>query len=172
MGHSKPLLAAALSDLDTILNYIDHSNGLRAQVLDNGKIRIHQDVDGKVFNFSIAEVTEVISRTDADAKPFIQVNFKSSSKVLLTDTLIGFKPLEALGLDMSRLPKVVTTPDLMSVFEAIEEALSTDTVESEIEILKKVYFAILSGAERVGFDLAFEKAWISRLIASNFRASA
>ena len=171
MGHSKPT-TAALSDLDTILNYIDHSHGLRAHVADNGKIQIHQEIDGKVFIFSSSDVTEVISRTDADAKPFLQVNFRSSSKVLLTNTLIGFKPTESLGLDMSRIPKVVTTPDLMSVFEAIEEALSSETVDQEVEILKKVYYAILSGAEKVGFDLSFERAWISRLMASKFRASA
>ncbi len=171
MGHSKPT-TAALSDLDTILNYIDHSHGLRTQGSDSGKIQVHQEVDGKVFSFSISDVTEVISRTDADAKPFIQVNFQSSHKVLFTDTLIGFKPLETHDLDMSRIPKVVTTPDLMSVFEAIEEALSSETVDQEVEILKKVYYAILSGAEKVGFDLSFERAWISRLMASKFRASA
>ena len=35
---------------------------------------------------------------------------------------MGFKPVEIVGLDMSRIPKVVTTPDLVSVFEAIEDA--------------------------------------------------
>ncbi len=171
MGHSKPS-TAALSDLDTILNYIDHSQGLQAQVTDNGRIQVFQKVDGKVFNFSSAEVAEVISRTDADAKPFLQVNFRSSNKVLFTDTLIGFKPIETVGLDMTRIPKVVTTPDLMSVFEAIEEALGSEAIDNEVEVLKKVYYAILSGAEKAGCDLAFEKAWISRLLASNFRASA
>ena len=171
MGHSKPT-TAALSDLDTILNYIDHSHGLQAHVSGIGKIQVRQDVDGKLFNFSMSDVTEVLLRADSDAKSFIQVNFRSSNKVLFTDTLIGFKPAEALGLDMSRIPKVVTTPDLMSVFEAIEEALSSETVDNEVEILKKVYYSILTGAERVGFDLGFEKAWISRLMASTFRASA
>jgi hypothetical protein len=170
LGHSKP--NSTLSDLDTILNFVDKTQGLRATIADSGRVQVCQEIDGKVFNFSSSDVTEVILRSDSDGKPFIQVNFRSSNKVLFTDTLIGFKPIETLGLDMSRIPKVVTTPDLMSVFEAIEEALSSDSVEHEVEILKKVYYSILSGAEKVGFDLSFEKAWIGRLIASKFRASA
>ena len=38
---------------------------------------------------------------------------------------------------MAKIPKVVTTPDLLSVFEAIEESVSSDTPEHEIESLKK-----------------------------------
>ena len=66
------------------------------------------------------------------------MNFQNSYKVLLTDNLIGFKPQETLGLDMTRIPKVVTTPDLFSVYEAIEESLGSDTQDHEVEILKKV----------------------------------
>lgn len=170
MGHSKP--NSTIDDLGTILDYVDRSRGLKATVMDSGKIQVKQEVDGKVFFFNINDVTEVIPRTDSEGKSFIQVNLRNSNKVLFTDALIGFKPVDTLGLDMSRIPKVVTTPDLMSVYEAIEDALSTDTVDHEIEILKKVYFAILTGAEKVGFELTFEKRWISRLMASKFRASA
>jgi hypothetical protein len=161
-----------MDDLGTILDYVENSQGLTAKVTDSGKVQVQQDIDGKVFLFTIAEVSEVIPRTDSEGKSFIQINFRDSNKVLFTDTLIGFKPVDTLGLDMSRIPKVVTTPDLMSVFEAIEDALSTETAENEIEILKKVYYAILSGAEKVGFDLGFERRWITRLMASTFRASA
>lgn len=170
MGHSKT--NSATDEIDKIITYVDRSQGLNAIKMDSGKVRVVQEVDGKAFYFDVQEVSEVIPRTDSEGKHFIQVNFRSANKVLFTDTLIGFKPLDTLGLDMSRIPKVVTTPDLTSVFEAIEEALSTDGVDHEVEILKKVYFSILSGAEKVGFDLAFEKLWIGRLMASNFRASA
>ena len=169
-SHSKP--NSAMDDLGTILDYVDRSQGLRATVKDSGKVEVQQEVDGKVFLFNMSEVTEVIPRSDSEGKPFIQVNFGNQNKVLFTDTLIGFKPVDTLGLDMSRIPKVVTTPDLMSVFEAIEEALSSEGAEHEVEILKKVYYAILSGAEKVGFDLVFERKWIGRLSASKFRASA
>lgn len=159
------------TDLDSILNYVDSSRGLAARISEGGSVQIHQELDGKIFRFNSHDVSEILHRTDADGKPFIQLNFKRGHKVLFTDTLIGFKPVETLGLDVTRIPKVVTTPDLLSVFEAIEEAMGAEAGgENEVEILKKVYFSILAGAEQVGFDLAFERKWLNRLIAS--RASA
>ena len=92
---------------------------------------------------------------------------------MLTDALVGFKPENVFGLDMSKLPRVVTTPDLISVLEAIEEGLSGDLPQDhEIEILKRVYQSILSGAELAGFELEFERNWIGRLAPTRFRASA
>lgn len=171
MSNSK--VKSTVSDLDHILNFVDSSKGLRAKINESGRVQIHQDLDGKIFSFSTLEVSEVLHRTDSEGKPFIQLNFSNGNKVLLTDTLVGFKPVETFGLDMSRIPKVVTTPDLVSVFEAIEESLGADSgLESEVEILKKVYQAILSGGEKVGFDLIFERKWYNRLIASKLKASA
>nr|BFD58632.1 hypothetical protein CKG001_07390 [Bdellovibrio sp. CKG001]BFD62057.1 hypothetical protein BdHM001_07380 [Bdellovibrio sp. HM001]BFD68076.1 hypothetical protein HAGR004_30980 [Bdellovibrio sp. HAGR004] len=161
------------AELDNILNFVDSSKGLRAKIHESGKVQIRQDLDGKVFSFNTQEVSEVLHRADSEGKPFIQVNFKNGTKVLLTETLVGFKPLETLGLDMSRIPKVVTTPDLLSVYEAIEESMGADNgLDHEVEILKKVYTAIVSGGEKVGFDLSFERAWLNRLLASKFKASA
>jgi hypothetical protein len=159
--------------LEEILAFVDQSAGLSSKVSESGVIAIHQNVDGKIFRFSSEELTEVMQRFDSDGKQFIQVNFQSGNKVLFTETLVGFKPRETVGLDMSKIPKVVTTPDLISVFEAIEDSLSSDTTpESEVEILKKVFVAILHGGELAGFDLAFERKWLSRLVPSKFRASA
>ncbi len=164
---------STVSDLDNILNFVDSSKGLRAVLSDANKLQIKQELDGKTFSFSIAELVEVLQRTDSEGKPFVQLNFKGGNKVLLTESLIGFKPYETFGLDMSRIPKVVTTPDLVSVFEAIEESLGADLgSDNEVEILKKVYQAILSGGERVGFNLDFERGWFNRLVASKFKASA
>ncbi len=161
------------TDLDSILNYIDSSRGLQAKVGESGKIQVFQELDGKIFNFTSQDIFEILHRTDADGKPFIQLNLNGGHKVLLTDTLIGFKPIETFGLDISRIPKVVTTPDLLSVFEAIEESLGAESgADSEVEILKKVYLSILGGGERVGFDLTFERKWLNRLIASKSKASA
>lgn len=161
------------TDLDHILNFVDSSKGLRAKITESGRVQIQQDLDGKLFSFNSLEVSEVLHRADAEGKAFIQVNFKSGFKVLLTETLIGFKPIETLGLDMSRIPKVVTTPDLVSVYEAIEESMGADGgLETEVEILKRVYMAIITGGERVGFDLSLERTWVNRLIASKTRASA
>lgn len=161
------------TDLDNILNYVDSSRGLKAKVGDGGKVQIFQDLDGKIFTFSSQDIGEILHRMDADGKPFIQLNLKGGHKVLFTDTLIGFKPVETVGLDISRIPKVVTTPDLLSVFEAIEESMGAESgVDNEVEILKKVYFSILSGGEQVGFDLTFERKWLNRLIASRSKACA
>lgn len=158
---------------DHILNYVDGSKGLRARASELGRMTIAQDIDGKIMSFSVNDLIEVLHRTDSEGKPFLQVNFKSGNKVLLTENLIGFKPHEALGLDMSRIPKVVTTPDLKSVFEAIEESLGSDLgQEHEVEVLKKVYQAILMGAEKVGIELQAERAWFNRLVASKLRAAA
>ena len=159
--------------LDQVLNFVDSSGGLQAKMFDGGKVEITQDLDRKVFTFNFHEIHEILHRSDADGKPFLQVNFKNNTKVLLTDSLIGFKPIETFGLDMNRIPKVVTTPDLTSVFDAIEESMGADGAQdNEVEVLKKVYNAIISGGEKVGFNLDAERVWLNRLLASKFRASA
>lgn len=161
------------AELDHILNFVDSSKGLHAKINESGRVQIRQDLDGKLFTFSSQDLGEVLHRADSEGKPFIQVNFKNGSKVLLTETLVGFKPIETLGLDMGRIPKVVTTPDLVSVYEAIEESMGADNgLDTEVEILKKVYMAIIAGGEKVGFDLGTERKWLNRLLASKFRASA
>jgi hypothetical protein len=161
------------AELDHILNFVDSSKGLRAKMNETGRVQLRQDLDGKLFTFSSQDVNEVLHRADSEGKAFLQVNFKNGAKILLTETLIGFKPIETLGLDMTRIPKVVTTPDLVSVYEAIEESLGADNGnDTEVEILKKVYLAIISGGEKVGFDLTTERKWLNRLLASKFKASA
>ncbi len=159
--------------LEEILAFVDKSAGLTSEITESGIVSIQQAVDGKIFRFTCETLNEVLQRFDADGKQFIQVNFQSGNKVLFTDTLVGFKPRETLGLDMSKIPRVVTTPDLVSVFEAIEDSMSSDaTPDSEVEVLKKVFVAILQGGELAGFDLEFERRWLARLVPSKFQASA
>lgn len=159
--------------LEDILGFVDQSNGLSGELAPDGQVVVHQAVDGKRFRFAVTEVNEVLQRTDSEGQSFIQVNFASGRKVLFTDNLVGFKPHEIGGLDMNKIPKVVTTPDLMSVFEAIEEGLSSEQVmDHEVDILKKVYQAILLGGENAGFDLAFERKWLSRLVPCRLRVTA
>ena len=159
--------------LEEVLSFVNKSAGLTSKVSAEGVISIQQSIDGKLFRFKSDDLNEVLQRVDADGKQFIQINFQAGNKVLFTDSLVGFKPRETLGLDMGKIPKVVTTPDLVSVFEAIEDSMSSDsTPETEIEVLKKVFTAILQGGESAGFDLAFERRWLARLVPSKFRASA
>ncbi len=159
--------------LEEVIEFVKNCSGLSWAAKDQDQIVIQQSVDGKSFKFKSTTLEDVLKRMDSEGKPFIQINFVSGFKVLITDTLVGFKPRETTGLDMTKLPKVVTTPDLISVFDAIEESMSADTPrDHEVEILKKVYQSILQGGELAGFDLEFEKRWLSRLLTSKLRASA
>ena len=158
--------------VDEVFAFIKNSSGLSYSDKES-KIVVLQKIDNKSVAFQKNEITEVLNRVDSEGRAFIQLNFKSNKKILLTDTLIGFKPVEIMGLDTTKIPKVVTTPDLLSVFEAIEDSLSSDTTpDSEVEVLKRVYQSILSGAESIGFDLKFERSWLNRITASKFKASA
>lgn len=161
-----------LQKMDRILNYIDQTKGLRARLHESGSVEIFQELDKNIFGLIGHNVVEVLDRLDSDGKSFLQVNFSNGYKILITDTLIGFKPSEVLGLDMSKLPKVVTTPDLTSVMEAIEDALESENQGFEVEVLKKVYHSILNGAETVGFSLVEQRTWISRISASKLSAAA
>lgn len=154
-----------------ICDFVGKSSGL-ASKLEDVILEIFQRADGKTMAFDVSELDEVIPRVDADGKDFLQINFLNGKKILLTDNLIGFKPLPSIGLDMSKLPKVVTTPDLISVVDAIEDSMLTGTgATEEVDILKKVFDSVLRGAEAVGFDLTPERVWLHNLGRSG-RASA
>ncbi len=156
---------------EVLLDYLGTTSGLKGRMVGTDKIQIEQVSDGKSISFLLNDLEEVLTREDSEKNAFIQINFKSKSKILITESLIGFKPVPQVGLDSERLPKVVTTPDLVSVFEAVEEAIGSEDAEiEEVEVLKKVFFSILRGGEAVGFDLSTEKEWLRCL--SNNKASA
>ena len=116
-----------------------------------------------------------MNRVDYDGSPFIQINFISGLKLLVTKNLIGFKPSDIIGFDTTKIPKVVTTVDLVSINKAIEDL--ADDVESvdaitEMEVLKKVYQSILYGAVAVGFEMQTEKAWFANYLLNSTAASA
>lgn len=155
-----------------ISEFISQSAGLRSWCL-GSTIKIVQKADGKALSFLDTDVDEVIPRIDSDGQPFLQVNFYSGKKILLTSHFIGFKPAQCAGLDMERLPKVVTTPDLLSVVEAIEDSVSgAPQSGDEVDVLKRVFEAVLRGAESVGFDLTSERLWMQRMLKSHSKASA
>lgn len=159
--------------IETILEFVEYSSGLSATIAETNMINVAQNADGKSLKFDATDVSEVLQRADSEGKSFLQVNFFNGKKMLLTDSLVGFKPTETVGLDMTRLPKVVTTPDLKSVFDAIEDSLSADIIHSaEVEILKKVYLSILLGAENIGFNLFEEKQQFFSLVTTSTQAAA
>lgn len=154
-----------------ITEFVSQSAGLKSWALGD-RIEILQKTDGKTLSFSGADIDEIIPRLDSDGQPFLQVNFNSGKKILLTDNFIGFKPVQCAGLDMNRLPKVVTTPDLISVVEAIEESLTTQITKDEVDVLRRVFDSVLKGGEAIGFDLTSERMWLQRITKSDSKASA
>ena len=155
-----------------ISEFISKSAGLKSRLNEDKEIHILQNTDGKKIKFEIANLEEVISRVDADGQDFLQINFINGKKILLTENLIGFKPIPSTGLDLSKLPKVVTTPDLVSVVEAIEDTMASAPNNDELDVLRRVFDSVLRGAEAVGFDLTPERLWLQRLSQNSNKASA
>lgn len=158
---------------EQIISYIKKSSGL-ALVCFEDHFEVSQILDGKCLGIAYVDIKNVIQRVDSKGEPFLQINFGHEKKILLTDTLIGFRPSELSTINMDKLPKVVTTPDIVSVFEAIQEALHADSLEGfeEIEVLRRVFESVLAGGEEVGFDLTREREWMSRIPAMSIKASA
>lgn len=147
-----------------IKEFVSKSTGLRSRINENDSMSISQSTDGKAIAFAFGDLEEVIQRMDSEGQVFLQVNFLNGKKILLTQNLIGFKPAPSRGLDLGKLPKVVTTPDLLSVVEAIEDSISTQpTQPEELDVLKKVFDSVLRGAEAVGFDTTPERIWLQGL---------
>lgn len=156
-----------------IEEFIQKSSGLQFSRVNELLFKVFQRADGKELSFNAQDLEEVIHRVDSDGQTFLQVNFHSGKKILITQNLIGFKPAVAVGLDMARLPRVVTTPDLLSVVDAIEETLELeDSVPEELEVLKRVFDSVLRGGEEVGFDLTAERLWLNNLSLIASKASA
>lgn len=157
-----------------IQNFIGSSSGLKLVDSQLGDYMIiEQKLDKKRISINSFDLDEVLFREDEAGKPFLQVNFVSGKKILITETLVGFRPLGLFGLDMEKLPKVVTTPDIQSVFEAIQETLdSNDDEQEELEILRKVYDSVVCGGESVGFDLKEERKILARIPTRVQQASA
>ena len=163
---------------DIIVSYIERSQGLQLSPQNNKSqpqslMSIFQRADGKTIRFSCQAIEEVLERQDSEGQDFLQVNFIDGKKILITDRLVGFKPAETAGLDLKKLPKVVTTPDLISVVEAIEESLNIKgSTPDEIDVLRRVFDAVLNGAEAVGFELQNEKTWLNMITNMKQKASA
>jgi predicted glycosyltransferase len=73
---------------------------------------------------------------------------------------------------MEKIPKVVTTPDIQSVFDAIQEVLQSNDEQEELDVLRKVYDSVLCGGESVGFDLKEERKILACLPSRMWSASA
>lgn len=168
----EPTGNSKLEQVLQIKEFVAKSSGLRSRINENDSMSISQSADGKAIAFQFGDLEEVIQRMDSEGQVFLQVNFLNGKKILLTQNLIGFKPAPSRGLDLGKLPKVVTTPDLLSVVEAIEDSISSQPSQpDELDVLKKVFDSVLRGAEAVGFDTTPERIWLQGL-ARKTKASA
>lgn len=128
------------------------------------QITLHQQHDKKNLSFNENDIIKVMERTDYKGEPFLQINFKNGKKILLTHEFVGFSPAVCSDMDISKLPKVVTTADLLSVIEAIENSLyGADQYHESLYDVKLFFEAIASGAESVGFNLTGERLWVEKL---------
>jgi hypothetical protein len=162
-------------DLISIIeDFVSKCSGLTLIERNNGDFAISQRGDAKKIKIKKTDLVDVLVRKDGEGKEFVQVNLASGRRMLLTDQLVGFKPFNSADLESAKLPKVVTTLDLLSVFEAIEESVSSHTSvgHEDSETLKRVFNAILLGGEDIGFDLSTERSWLKRLPTITSKTSA
>ena len=160
--------------INDVINYLESHTHFIFKY-DENSLELTQKEDMKKIVIDFEEIEKVLTRQDVDDSKFLQINFKSGTKILVTKSLVGFKPNQLVGFDLTKIPRVVTTIDLQSVAKAIEDLFdSEETFESktEIEILKKVYLSILYGAENVGFKMQAEKAWLSSILLNQSAAAA
>ena len=166
--------AGAVVHMNEIVNFLDQARTFNYKISED-MIFIQQSEDKKTIQFNLKKVEKVLLRQDYDGTAFIQVNFSSNTKILITKNLVGFKPTDIVGFDSAKIPKVVTTVDLLSITKAIEELYDSEEslqTATEIEVLKKVFQSIMIGAESVGFDMRTEKDWFSRHLLNHSAATA
>ncbi len=163
--------------LQAILDFMSHANDLEADQSSPDHLRIRQRIDGHTIHIRAARLQDVLHRADSDGRTFVQVNFQDGLKILITERLIGFKPIARVSPPQpnsaaSKLPRVVTTPDLVSVLEAMEDA--AESADRDLGVLRELFDSILRGAEKAGFDVQKEKAWLLPYLSAcpGFRANA
>lgn len=160
--------------LNSINDFARRSKELDVQIVEETILKIRQTIDGHTVFLDAGRLQDILMRTDADGRDFVQVNFADGIKILITERLIGFKPIlrRPGNPAAAKLPRVVTTPDLMSVLEAMEDAAETE--DRDLSVLRELFDSIVCGAERVGFDVTKEKAWLLPYLGATpgFRANA
>ena len=129
------------------------------------RITLLQSHDKKTISFCFADIKKVLERKDYNDQKFLQLNFKNGKKALLTHEFVGFSPAVGVGINVYKLPKVVTTADLLSVIEAIESSVyGSDQYQESLYEAKMFFESIAAGAESIGFDLTGERLWVEKLL--------
>ncbi len=160
--------------INDVVNYLESHTQFIFK-FDDQILELTQKEDLKKITIDFREIEKVLLRQDVDGSQFLQINFTVGNKILITKSLVGFKPTQLIGFDLTRIPRVVTTIDLVSVSKAIEDLFDSEEnsdSKAEIEILKKVYQSILFGAEGIGFKMQAEKVWLSSILLNQSAVSA
>lgn len=153
--------------LQSILEFALRSPDLEVEQSALDQVRIRQKIDGHMLLIRASRLQDILMRSDSDGRSFVQVNFQDGLKILITERLIGFKPAvrkagpstgQGAPTANSKLPRVVTTPDLLSVLEAMEDA--AESADRDLTVLRELFDSIVRGAERAGFDVEKEKTWL------------
>ena len=165
---SKTCAVVFPSAFEKVIDFVGQATGLVCSLESSGVANIKQKVDGKSILLKASEIGEVDLRSDTDQTQFIQVNYSNGQKILITNQLIGFKPLNREAVIGGNLPKVVATPDLVSLLEVIEECMDAnpDNVSNLFE-LRQAFDAIIEGGEAIGFDFSTERLWLKHLSVLN-----
>ncbi|MDE0092831.1 MAG: hypothetical protein OXN83_06065 [Oligoflexia bacterium] len=165
--NTNPSFPIPKDDVKTIIEAFLSDSSKLSIVSEKGKhnkITLLQSYDKKTLSFCVGDVKKVLERKDYNGQSFLQINFKTGKKILLTYEFIGFPPAIGVGIDICKLPKVVTTADLFSVIEAIESSIyGTDQYQESLPEAKMLFESIAAGAESVGFHLTGERLWVERL---------
>lgn len=157
---------ATSQHINDVVNYLETQTHFTFKFSEK-TLELTQKEDMKKVMIDFEQIEKVLARQDVDDSKFLQINFNNGTKILVTKNLVGFKPNQIVGFDLTKIPRVVTTIDLQSVAKAIEDLFDSDEnfeTHTEIEILKKVYQSILYGAENVGFKMQAEKAWLASIM--------
>ena len=127
-----------MKNTKVIDDFLKKSQGLFLEENSETKFcEIYQNKDKKHISFKRDQIKNVLERKDLNKEVFLQVDFYNGTKILLTKDLIGFSPAHCEGLDMNKLPKVVTTLDLLNVIEAIESSVyGQEHYEEKLEDVK------------------------------------
>lgn len=151
------------SIIEDFLSYTKKLSLIRRD--ENKKITLLQTHDKKTLSFYESDIEKVLKRKDNNGETFLQVNFKNGKKILLTNEFVGFSPAACSEIDIKKLPRVVTTVDLLSVIEALESSLyGTDHYQENLHEVKLFFEAIAKGAESIGFSLIGERLWVEKLL--------
>ena len=143
----------------------DSSELFLTEDADTGCCEIYQHQDKKYISFKGNQVENILERKDLKDEDFLQIDFHNGVKILLTKSFVGFAPAHCEGLDIEKLPKVVTTLDLLSVIEAIESSVyGQEHYEEKLEDVKLFFESIATGAEAIGFSLVSERLWVEKLL--------